>query len=124
VLVTQPFGSRAASTRGKRRVSLECYDEASFRWLGVATQPSTIFGHEFCGIVEEVGANVTRFKRGDRVAIPFNHSCGSCEECQAGQNVCLDLRMPMLHYMGGFGRYAKVTYAEINLVAWQEAKDA
>jgi threonine dehydrogenase-like Zn-dependent dehydrogenase len=66
-----------------------------------------------------------RFKRGDRVAIPFNHSCGSCEQCQAGhQNVCLDLRKPKLHYTDGFGRYAKVTYAEINLVAWQEAKDA
>jgi len=32
--------------------------------------------------------------------------------------------MPMLHYRGGFSRYAEVTYPEINLVAWQEAKDA
>src|SRR5262249_62234201 len=47
-------------------------------------------------------------KKGDRVAIPFNHSCGRCEQCQAGhQNVCLDLRMPMLHYTGGFGRYTQ-----------------
>ena len=43
---------------------------------------------------------------------------------ESHQNVCLDLRMPMLHYRGGFGRYAEVTYPEINLVAWQEAKDA
>src|SRR5262245_45240502 len=75
-------------------------------WLGIATQPPVVLGHEFCGVVEEVGSNVTQFKKGDRVVIPFNHSCGRCEQCQAGhQNVCLDLRLPMLHYTGGFGRY-------------------
>jgi alcohol dehydrogenase len=92
--------------------------QGGWPWVGIATQPPVVLGHEFCGVVEEVGANVAHFKRGDRVAIPFNHSCGRCEQCQAGhQNVCLDLRFPMLHYTGGFGRYAKVARADVNLVA-------
>ncbi len=39
-------------------------------------------GHEPMGIVEEVGSGVTHIKRGDRVVIPFNISCGSCFMCR------------------------------------------
>lgn len=41
-----------------------------------------ILGHEFMGIVEEVGAGVTRVKPGDRVVVPFTISCGECFFCQ------------------------------------------
>jgi S-(hydroxymethyl)glutathione dehydrogenase/alcohol dehydrogenase len=41
-----------------------------------------IIGHEPMGIVEEVGPEVTRVKKGDRVIIPFNISCGQCWYCQ------------------------------------------
>lgn len=40
-----------------------------------------ILGHEPMGIVEEVGAEVTHIKPGDRVVIPFNISCGHCWMC-------------------------------------------
>jgi threonine dehydrogenase-like Zn-dependent dehydrogenase len=40
-----------------------------------------ILGHEPMGIVEEVGAEVTNVKPGDRVVIPFNISCGNCWMC-------------------------------------------
>lgn len=40
-----------------------------------------IFGHEFMGIVEEVGSGVTAVSRGDRVIIPFVIACGSCFFC-------------------------------------------
>jgi alcohol dehydrogenase len=40
-----------------------------------------VLGHEFMGIVEEVGHGVTKFKKGDRVIVPFNISCGSCWFC-------------------------------------------
>ena len=39
-------------------------------------------GHEPIGIVEEVGRGVTHIRRGDRVVIPFNISCGSCFMCR------------------------------------------
>jgi S-(hydroxymethyl)glutathione dehydrogenase/alcohol dehydrogenase len=41
-----------------------------------------VVGHEPMGIVEEVGPEVTKVKKGDRVVIPFNISCGSCFYCQ------------------------------------------
>jgi threonine dehydrogenase-like Zn-dependent dehydrogenase len=40
-----------------------------------------ILGHEPMGIVEEVGADVTHIKPGDRVVVPFNISCGHCFMC-------------------------------------------
>lgn len=41
-----------------------------------------IIGHEPMGIVEEVGPEVTRVKKGDRVIVPFNVACGQCFFCQ------------------------------------------
>jgi threonine dehydrogenase-like Zn-dependent dehydrogenase len=43
-----------------------------------ATEDGDIFGHEFMGIVEEVGPQVTEVKKGDRVIIPFVIACGHC----------------------------------------------
>ncbi len=40
-----------------------------------------IIGHEPMGIVEEVGSSVKKFKKGDRVVVPFTISCGSCHFC-------------------------------------------
>jgi threonine dehydrogenase-like Zn-dependent dehydrogenase len=40
-----------------------------------------ILGHEFMGIVEEVGRGVVNVKRGDRVVVPFTISCGDCFFC-------------------------------------------
>jgi S-(hydroxymethyl)glutathione dehydrogenase/alcohol dehydrogenase len=43
---------------------------------------SMTLGHEFMGIVEDVGAEVTKLKRGDRVVVPFPIACGACFFCQ------------------------------------------
>ena len=40
-----------------------------------------ILGHEFMGVVQEVGAAVTRVRKGDRVVVPFTISCGQCFYC-------------------------------------------
>lgn len=45
------------------------------------TRVGTTFGHEFIGIVEEVGADVQNLKVGDHVLVPFNIACGSCPFC-------------------------------------------
>lgn len=41
-----------------------------------------VLGHEFMGIVEEVGKEITHLKKGDRVVVPFPIACGSCFFCQ------------------------------------------
>lgn len=52
--------------------------------LGPYLHQGDILGHEPMGVVEEVGAEVTHIKPGDRVVVPFNISCGSCWMCSRG----------------------------------------
>ncbi len=47
-------------------------------------QPGDVLGHEFMGIVEQVGSDVATLQPGDRVVVPFNISCGRCWMCQRG----------------------------------------
>ncbi len=46
------------------------------------TRVGMTFGHEFTGIVEEVGSGVQKLKVGDHVMVPFNIACGSCPFCK------------------------------------------
>jgi threonine dehydrogenase-like Zn-dependent dehydrogenase len=52
-------------------------------------KPGDVLGHEFMGIVEEVGPDARNLSVGDRVVVPFNISCGQCWMCQHGlQSQC------------------------------------
>jgi threonine dehydrogenase-like Zn-dependent dehydrogenase len=48
------------------------------------TRVGMTFGHEFIGVVHEVGSSVQNLKVGDRVMVPFNICCGSCWYCTRG----------------------------------------
>jgi L-gulonate 5-dehydrogenase len=80
-------------------------------WNGtnsLATYPRLI-GHEFGGIVEEVGKAVTKVKVGDKVAVDPVVSCGHCYACTIGRhNVCSTLEVMGVHRDGGFAEYVKV----------------
>lgn len=39
-------------------------------------------GHEFMGIIEDIGKNITHLKIGDRVVVPFPIACGGCYFCE------------------------------------------
>ena len=52
--------------------------------LGPYLDEGDILGHEPMGIVEEVGPGVHNLKRGDRIVVPFNISCGDCFMCNEG----------------------------------------
>ena len=52
--------------------------------LGPFLSPGDVLGHETMGVVEEVGSAVPQLRRGDRVVIPFNLSCGHCWMCSRG----------------------------------------
>jgi threonine dehydrogenase-like Zn-dependent dehydrogenase len=48
---------------------------------GIPQPRPMVLGHEFMGIIEEVGSGVTHLKRGDRVVVPFPVACGGCFFC-------------------------------------------
>ena len=48
---------------------------------GIPQARPMVLGHEFMGIVEEVGAGVSKLKKGDRVVVPFPIACGTCHFC-------------------------------------------
>jgi threonine dehydrogenase-like Zn-dependent dehydrogenase len=48
------------------------------------TRVGMTFGHEFTGVIEEIGSEVTKVKVGDHVLVPFNISCGKCVFCKQG----------------------------------------
>lgn len=60
----------------------------------IPTQKDYVIGHEPMGIVEEVGSEVTRVKKGDRVVLPFNISCGHCFYCEHGMESQCDNSNP------------------------------
>lgn len=93
-----------------------------FPWVGIVPQLPVVLGHEYCGVVAEVGANVRSVRPGDRVVSPFGHACGSCEFCDGGhQNVCANLALPGASYTGGFATHTMVSHADVNLVPLPES---
>ncbi|RHW25280.1 IMP dehydrogenase [Nocardioides immobilis] len=78
------------------------------------SQPGSTIGHECVGVVEEVGAEVTGFRPGDFVIVPFCHCDNTCPHCVAGvQSACVNLGMTT----SGQGEYARVGQADGSLVA-------
>ncbi len=81
----------------------------------LATYPRLI-GHEFGGIVESVGSDVTSVKPGDQVAVDPVISCGHCYACKINRhNVCRDLEVMGVHRDGGFAEYVKAPAKNVHL---------
>src|SRR3954449_770586 len=94
-----------------------------------------ILGHEFMGIVEEIGKDVTNLKRGDRVVVPFTIACGKCGFCKKKIWSACDNTNPNAHlmesaygysgsglfgyshmmggYAGGQAQYVRVPFANV-----------
>lgn len=68
-----------------------------------------IMGHELVGRVQATGADVTRVRRGDRVVVEPNYSCGRCALCLEGnRNLCLSRTAVGIDVDGGFAELARV----------------
>ena len=75
-------------------------------------------GHELSGVVEAVGKDVTKWRVGDRVTVPFVGGCGTCPEGNAGHHqVCDSQFQPGFTHWGSFAEYVGIYYADVNLVA-------
>ena len=104
---------------------------------GIPQVKDLIVGHEFMGIVEEVGSSVKNLKRGDRVVVPFPIACGHCFFCNHGasphcensnykhygpEGDMMDGKGGALFgytdlyggYSGGQAEYVRVPYADIS----------
>ncbi len=74
-------------------------------------------GHELAGTVEETGREVKRWKKGDRVTVPFVCGCGTCAECASGNHqICDHQTQPGFTHWGSFAEYVAIDHADINLV--------
>lgn len=85
-----------------------------------------IMGHETMGIVEEVGKEVTKIKKGDRVIVPFPVACGHCFFCEREEYSQCDnsnhygeagglfgYSKSYGNYAGGQAQYLRVPYANV-----------
>ena len=99
-------------------------------------QKGDILGHEFMGEVVEVGRDVKKLKKGDRVVVPFPISCGRCHYCKQGIFAACDNSNPNAEipealyggtagaaaygfshmyggYSGGQAEYVRVPYGDV-----------
>jgi len=80
-----------------------CHSDAHYRaGFGNIAVPRTL-GHEIAGTIEEIGDAVRDLKIGDRVAVHYLLSCGTCVGCTSGgEQFCIDGRMIGKHVDGGY----------------------
>jgi threonine dehydrogenase-like Zn-dependent dehydrogenase len=70
------------------------------------TRVGSTFGHEFVGVVEEIGSAVEKLKVGDTVLVPFNIACGKCHFCKQGLYGNCHESNPMATAVGGIFGYS------------------
>jgi len=103
----------------------------------VQLQKGDILGHEFCGVVDEIGPDIRNMQKGQRVVASFQIACGDCYYCkkklssQCEKTNANTLANTMYggrtagmfgysHFTGGFAggqaEYARVPYGDVNLL--------
>ena len=89
-------------------------------WASHRLQLPRIIGHEVCGEVVEVGANVSLVQKGDFVAAESHLTCGTCFQCRTGQaHVCKNYRILGIDFDGSYAEYVALP----EKVLWKTSPD-
>src|SRR5215469_9363617 len=84
------------------------------RWSQGRIKPPVTLGHEFCGVVERVGEEVTAVKPGDFVSAEMHVNCGHCHQCRLGEaHICQNLRIIGIDQDGAFAECVKIPASNI-----------
>ncbi len=84
------------------------------RWSASRIHPPITFGHEFCGVVEKVGEEVTSAKPGDFVSAEMHVNCGHCRPCRMGQpHVCQNVKILGIDADGCFAEFVRIPVRNI-----------
>ncbi len=84
------------------------------RWSQGRIKPPLTLGHEFCGVVEREGEEVTAVKVGDLVSAEMHVNCGHCHQCRVGEaHICQNLRIIGIDQDGAFAEFVKIPASNI-----------
>ena len=84
------------------------------RWAQGRIKPPLIPGHEFCGEVVAVGAEVTTVKEGDFVSAEMHVACGKCLQCRTGEaHICQFVKIIGVDADGAFAEYVRIPESNI-----------
>ena len=84
--------------------------------IAIPVRPPVVIGHEFSGVIHEIGEGVTEWKPGDRVVSEAGFEfCGHCEYCNSGfANLCSERKSVGYWYDGAFTNYTIVPAARVH----------
>jgi threonine 3-dehydrogenase len=83
-------------------------------WAQGRIHPPRIIGHEFAGVVEETGAGVTGFQRGEKVTAEGHIACGACFQCRTGlAHICQNVKIIGVDVDGAFAEHISMPASNV-----------
>lgn len=83
-------------------------------WSANRIKPPLVYGHEFCGVIEQVGERVEGFAPGDFVSAEMHLSCGHCLQCKEGRkHICENVKIFGVDLPGCFAEYVVIPAKQI-----------
>ncbi len=84
------------------------------RWSQGRIKPPVTLGHEFCGVVEKIGEDVSAVGVGDFVSAEMHVNCGHCHQCRLGEaHICQNLKIIGIDQDGAFAEFVKIPATNI-----------